>query len=76
MEKSKALVVKEKNVLEFVDLEKPEARDYEVLVKVKACSLCTLDRRVYLGTRSRQWTRGVWNRGEMRLRRRRYQGGG
>ena len=55
MEKSKALVVKEKNVLEFVDLEKPEARDYEVLVKVKACSLCTLDRRVYLGTRSRQF---------------------
>ena len=55
MEKARALIIPEQNSLEFVELEKPDVRAYEVLVKIKACSLCTLDRRVYLGTRARQF---------------------
>lgn len=54
MEKSKALIVKEKGVLEFVELPKPQIGDYEVLFRTKACSLCTVDRRVYLGKRSKR----------------------
>ncbi|MEG0034671.1 MAG: alcohol dehydrogenase catalytic domain-containing protein [Bacilli bacterium] len=54
MKKIKALVIKDKQKLEFVQLNKPVVRDYEVLIKVCSCSLCTLDRRVYLGTRSKK----------------------
>ena len=45
MEKARALIIPAQNRLEFTELEKPGVRDYEVLLKVKACSLCTLDRR-------------------------------
>ena len=55
MEKARALIIPAQNRLEFTELEKPGVRDYEVLLKVKACSLCTLDRRVFLGTRARQF---------------------
>ena len=54
METSKALVVMDKNVLEFQKLAMPEVGDYEVLFHTKACSLCTLDRRTFLGTRNYQ----------------------
>lgn len=52
MEVAKALVIKEKNKLEFQSLEKPQIRDYEVLFRTKYCSLCTVDRRTYKGTRN------------------------
>ena len=59
MEKARALIIPAQNRLEFTELEKPGVRDYEVLLKVKACSLCTLDRRVFLGTRARQDRKSV-----------------
>jgi len=51
MGKSRALIVKDKGVLEFIELEMPKVRPYEVLFKTQSCSLCTLDQRTYLGTR-------------------------
>lgn len=54
MDKSRALVVKAANELEVQELEIPEIGNYEVLFHVKSCSLCTVDRRTYLGTRNYQ----------------------
>jgi len=54
MAKAKALVVKAANELEVQELEIPEIGNYEVLFHVKSCSLCTVDRRTYLGTRNYQ----------------------
>ena len=54
MEKSKALVIAGVDHLEFVDLPKPKITDYEVLFKTQYCSLCTVDRRTYKGTRKKK----------------------
>lgn len=54
MKSSRALVIKDKGVLEFRDLKFPEIGDYEVLFRTVSCSLCTVDRRTYLGTRNYQ----------------------
>lgn len=55
MEKSKALVIKAKDELEFMELVKPEVGDYEVLFKTIASSLCTIEQRTYKGTRNYQY---------------------
>ncbi|MGN1277400.1 MAG: zinc-binding dehydrogenase [Floccifex sp.] len=52
MNTSKALLIKNKNELEFQTLQIPELNDYEVLFHTQATSLCTVDRRAYLGTRN------------------------
>lgn len=52
-EKTRALVIKEVGKLEYREYDIPEINEYEVLLKVKDVALCTLDRRVYLGTRKR-----------------------
>ncbi|MGX8833140.1 zinc-dependent alcohol dehydrogenase [Amedibacillus sp. YH-ame6] len=52
MKKAKTLLIKNKDELEFVDLQMPVLNDYEVLFKTKYCSLCTVDRRTYKGTRN------------------------
>lgn len=49
---SRALVVKAVQELEFQELEIPEIGDYEVLFHSQSCSLCTVDRRTYQGTRN------------------------
>lgn len=54
MEISKALVVESVNHLKFVDLPKPKIGDFEVLFKTQYCSLCTVDRRTYKGTRKKK----------------------
>lgn len=54
MEISRALVIEEVEHLKFRDLPKPEIKDYEVLFKTKYCSLCTVDRRTYKGTRKKK----------------------
>ncbi len=52
MTETRALTIVAKNTLSFETLELPEIGDYEVLFKTKMCSLCTVDRRTFLGTRS------------------------
>ncbi|GMG95358.1 MAG: zinc-binding dehydrogenase [Thermoanaerobacteraceae bacterium] len=52
MDKSRALIIKDKGVLEYVELEKPQIRPYEVLYRTQSCSLCTVEQRTYLGTRN------------------------
>lgn len=54
MKNSRALIIKDKGLLEFQELEIPTIGDYEVLFKTASCSLCTVDRRTYLGTRNYQ----------------------
>lgn len=51
MNTSSSLLIKDINKLEYEDLELPEIGDYEVLFHTKAVSLCTVDRRAYLGKR-------------------------
>lgn len=51
---SRALVVKAVQELEFRELEVPEIGDYEVLFHSQSCSLCTVDRRTYQGTRKHE----------------------
>ena len=51
MKKSRALLITKEKELAFDELEIPEVGDYEVLFHTKAVSLCTVDRRTYLGTR-------------------------
>lgn len=52
MEKAKAWVIEGKDKLAVQELDIPEAGDYEVLFKTEVCSLCTVDRRTYKGTRN------------------------
>ncbi|EFP61234.1 sorbitol dehydrogenase [Erysipelotrichaceae bacterium AF15-26LB] len=52
MEKAKAWVIEGKDKLAIQELDIPEAGDYEVLFKTEVCSLCTVDRRTYKGTRN------------------------
>lgn len=52
MRKARALVITQKDTLAFQELDMPELHDYEVLFKTKYCSLCTVDRRTYKGTRN------------------------
>lgn len=52
MEKAKAWVIEGKDKLAVQELGIPEAGDYEVLFKTEVCSLCTVDRRTYKGTRN------------------------
>lgn len=54
MEKSKALIIRSKDQLEFIELVRPTIGDYEVLFRTVACSLCTVDHRTYKGTRNYQ----------------------
>ncbi len=51
MKKSRALLITKEKELTFDELEIPEVGDYEVLFHTQAVSLCTVDRRTYLGTR-------------------------
>ena len=50
--KAKAWVIEAKDELAIRELEIPEPGDYEVLFASKVCSLCTVDRRTYKGTRN------------------------
>ena len=52
MEKSRALVIESKDKLAMRELDILEPGDYEVLFKTEVCSLCTVDRRTYKGTRN------------------------
>lgn len=52
MQKARALVITQKDTLEFQNLDMPKLHDYEVLFKTKYCSLCTVDQRTYKGTRN------------------------
>lgn len=52
MNKSRALIIENKNYLDFRELPLREVGDYEVLFRTHYCSLCTVDRRTYLGTRN------------------------
>lgn len=54
MAKARALVVKAAHKLELQELEIPDIGNYEVLFHVKSSSLCTVDRRTYMGIRSYQ----------------------
>lgn len=49
--KSKALLIEDKKKLSYRSIDVPEVGDYEVLFHTQAVSLCTVDRRTYLGTR-------------------------
>lgn len=51
MHKARALLITQEKELAFDELNVPEVGDYEVLFHTKAVSLCTVDRRTYLGTR-------------------------
>lgn len=50
--KAKAWVIDRKDHLEMREVEVPEPQDYEVLFQTEVCSLCTVDRRTYKGTRN------------------------
>lgn len=50
--KTKALLVSKVNCLEYRELDVPEVGEYDVLFHTQAVSLCTVDRRAYLGTRT------------------------
>lgn len=52
MEKAKAWVIEGKDQLALKELDIPPVGDYEVLFKTEVCSLCTVDRRTYKGTRN------------------------
>lgn len=51
MDKSKALIIKGVKELEFSEVRLPSLGEYDVLFHTQAVSLCTVDRRTYLGTR-------------------------
>ena len=53
MKISKALIIKEKGTLEKIELPIPKINQYEVLIRTHACSLCTLERRVFSGARTK-----------------------
>lgn len=52
MKKVAALVIKQKDLLEYQEVELPELKPYEVLFKTEVCSLCTVDQRVLKGKRN------------------------
>ena len=52
MEKARAWVIEAKDKLAMRELDILEPGDYEVLFKTEVCSLCTVDRRTYKGTRN------------------------
>ncbi len=52
MNKSRALLVKNIKELAFDEVQLPELGEYDVLFHTKAVSLCTVDRRTFLGTRN------------------------
>lgn len=49
MFKSKAFIITEPGEFVFKDLNFPDVGSKEVLIKVKACGICTTDRRIYNG---------------------------
>ena len=48
-EKMRAIAVTEIGKTEIIEVERPHAGPYEVVIKVKATSLCTVDQRNFLG---------------------------
>lgn len=48
-EKMKAVAIVEKKKVELINLTKPIPKSNQVLIKIKACALCTHEQRVYLG---------------------------
>lgn len=52
MKKAKAWVIEGKDEVAVRKLDIVRPRDYEVLFKTEVCSLCTVDRRTYKGTRN------------------------
>ena len=63
----KAAAVMAVKSVEIIEVEKPTAGPYEVLVKTVATSLCTVEQRAYLGIKKLwltvHWrTRKCWHR--------------
>ena len=52
MKKAKAWVIEGKDEVAVRKLDIVRPGDYEVLFKTEVCSLCTVDRRTYKGTRN------------------------
>lgn len=50
--KTQAIVFPKPNEIEVIEIELPKLGDYDVLYKTEYTSICTLDRRAWLGTRS------------------------
>ena len=50
MTKIKAAVFEDVKQLEVKEIDRPVIRPDEVLVKLKACALCTWEQRVYVGS--------------------------
>jgi len=47
--KSKALIIKGTGKSEIMEIQMPELKKSEILVKVKSCGVCTTDRRIFTG---------------------------
>lgn len=47
LEKMKVLAITGKETTEVVEVNRPEPSDYEVLVKIDGCAICTWEQRVY-----------------------------
>jgi len=47
--KSKALIIKGVGLSEIEEIQMPELKKNEILVKVKSCGVCTTDRRIFTG---------------------------
>jgi len=52
MNKTKAIVISDKEKISYEKLDLPKVEAYEVLFHVKAASLCTIDKRAYLMSRN------------------------
>lgn len=52
-EKMKAVAVVDKEKIDIIDIARPSPERGQVLVKIKACALCTYEQRVYLGVSKR-----------------------
>ena len=55
MTKIKAAVFEDVKQLEVEEIDRPVIRPDEVLVKLKACALCTWEQRVYVGVNKVQF---------------------
>lgn len=51
-EKMKTIVIEEPLKVSIREVDKPTVAAYEVLIKVQACSLCTVEQRAFLGKKS------------------------